>query len=135
MSWTAHLDKGLPIGMLTSVFYLPYLPKAFRFHFNAHNIVVFGKENGNYLVSDPVMDNPTEISYEDLMRARFAKGVMPPKGKMYYPIEVPTPTEKEMKIAIVKGHQQNHFGYAHYSRSVFRSVGHTISCKESTDVG
>ncbi len=97
------LDKGLPIGMLTSVFYLPYLPKAFRFHFNAHNIVVFGKQNGNYLVSDPVMDNPTEISYEDLMRARFAKGVMPPKGRMYYPIEVPTPTEKEMKIAIVKG--------------------------------
>ena len=37
------LDQGLPVGMLTSVFYLPYLPKAFRFHFNAHNIVVGGR--------------------------------------------------------------------------------------------
>ena len=55
------LDQGLPVGMLTSVFYLPYLPKAFRFHFNAHNIVVFGRKGDEYLVSDPVMDGTTTI--------------------------------------------------------------------------
>lgn len=97
------LDKGFPAGLLTSVFYLPYLPKAYRFHFNAHNIVVFGKQNGNYLVSDPVMDTTTEISYDDLVRARFAKGTMAPKGRLYYPVVVPIPTEKELKTAIVKG--------------------------------
>lgn len=83
------LESGTPVGLLTSVFYLPYLPKAFRFHFNAHNIVVFGKENGHYLVSDPVMDEPTEITYEDLRRARFPKGLPEPKGRMYYPVKVP----------------------------------------------
>jgi len=83
------LEKGLPVGILTSVFYLPYLPKALRFHFNAHNIVVFGKEKDNYLVSDPVGDSTVEISYEDLKRARFAKGTLAPKGKMYYPVKMP----------------------------------------------
>lgn len=84
------LDKGYPVGMLTSVFYLPYLPKAFRFHFNAHNLLVFGKENGEYNVSDPVMDYVTTISPKDLERARFPKGVMAPNGKMYYPIKLPS---------------------------------------------
>jgi len=84
------LDKGFPVGMLTSVFYLPYLPKAFRFHFNAHNLLVFGKENGEYKVSDPVMDYVTTISAKDLERARFPKGVMAPNGKMYYPVKLPS---------------------------------------------
>lgn len=84
------LDKGLPVGLLTSVYYLPYLPSAFRFHFNAHNIVVYGKQNGNYLVSDPIMETVTEISSGDLQRARFAKGTLAPRGKMYYPIHLPS---------------------------------------------
>jgi len=79
------LDKGQPVGMLTSVFYLDYLPAAYRFHFNAHNIIVFGKENGRYWVSDPVMEHPTEISAENLARARFAKGIPEPSGRMYFP--------------------------------------------------
>jgi hypothetical protein len=83
------LDLGFPVGMLTSVFYLPYLPKAFRFHFNAHNLLVYGKKNGEYLVSDPVMDYTTTISPKDLERARFPKGVLAPNGKMYYPTFVP----------------------------------------------
>jgi hypothetical protein len=83
------LDKGQPVGMLSSVFYLDYLPAAYRFHFNAHNIIVFGKENGRYLVSDPVMEHTTDISYEDLVRARFAKGMPEPSGRMYYPVKMP----------------------------------------------
>lgn len=85
----AMVDKGQPVGMLTSVFYLDYLPAAYRFHFNAHNIVVFGKENGRYLVSDPVMEHTTDISYDELVRARFAKGMPEPSGRMYYPIQLP----------------------------------------------
>jgi hypothetical protein len=83
------IEKGVPVGMLTSVFYLTYLPDAYRFHFNAHNIVVYGKEGNNYLVSDPVMETTTTIASEDLLRARFAKGVAEPKGKMYYPTLIP----------------------------------------------
>src|SRR6478735_5509557 len=92
------LDKGQPVGMLTSVFYLDYLPAAYRFHFNAHNIIVFGKENGRYLVSDPVMETTTDISYEDLVRARFAKGMPEPSGRMYYPVKIPGEYPQEKAI-------------------------------------
>ena len=98
------LEKGQPVGMLTSVFYLNYLPAAYRFHFNAHNIIVFGKENGKYLVSDPVMEYATEISYEDLVRARFAKGMPEPSGRMYYPIKIPS--DYSLEKALWKGIRQ-----------------------------
>jgi hypothetical protein len=84
------LKKGEPVGMLSSVYYLPYLPEAFRFHFNAHNLVVYGKENGLYQVSDPVMEEASEIKYDDLAKARFAKGTPEPKGFMYYIKGVPS---------------------------------------------
>lgn len=83
------LDSGLPVGMMTSVFYLPYLPRAFRFHFNGHNIVVYGRQGDEYLVSDPVMETTTSIHRTALIRARFAKGLPPTKGRMYYPTHVP----------------------------------------------
>ncbi|MBL7717400.1 MAG: BtrH N-terminal domain-containing protein [Flavipsychrobacter sp.] len=83
------LQSGRPAGMLSSVFYLPYLPEAFRFHFNAHNLVVYGKENGQYLVSDPVIEDVSTIDPLDLAKARFAKGTPEPKGFMYYIEEVP----------------------------------------------
>src|SRR5690606_4700290 len=78
------LQTGTPVGMLSSVYYLPYLPEAFRFHFNAHNLVIYGKENGMYMVSDPVLEEVARIAPEDLAKARFAKGMPEPKGFMYY---------------------------------------------------
>lgn len=105
------LDKALehnrPVGMLSSVFYLPYLPEAFRFHFNAHNLVVYGKENGIYNVSDPVMEEVTTIAPEDLAKARFAKGAPEPRGFMYYITDVPKTINFEE--AIKKGIRQTCF--------------------------
>jgi hypothetical protein len=95
------LDQGIPVGVLTSVYYLPYLPDMLRFHFNAHNLVVYGKQGGNYLVSDPVLETVTEISAEDLQRARFAKGALAPHGKSYYMTVVPK--EVDLRAPIVAG--------------------------------
>ena len=83
------LDAGIPVGMQTSVYYLPYLPEAFRFHFNAHNLVVYGRDGDEYLVSDPVMEEATRIHKSDLIKARFAKGTPEPRGFMYYVIDAP----------------------------------------------
>lgn len=97
----ACLEQGLPVGMLTSVFYLPYLPRAFRFHFNAHNIVVYGKEGDDYIVSDPILEEPVTIDRRMLIRARFAKGMPNTNGRMYYPTHVPK--DVDVNAAIVKG--------------------------------
>ncbi len=95
------LATGKPVGMLSSVYYLPYLPDAFRFHFNSHNLIAYGKQNGEYLISDPVMEEVSTIKPEDLIKARFAKGFPEPKGFMYYVNEVPPTVDFE--YAIKKG--------------------------------
>lgn len=92
------LASGKPAGMLSSVYYLPYLPEAFRFHFNAHNLVSYGKENGEYLISDPVMEEVTRIAPAELAKARFAKGTPEPKGFMYYVKSVPQKIELDKAI-------------------------------------
>jgi hypothetical protein len=83
------LDTGVPVALQTGVFWLPYLPGAFRFHFNAHNIIVYGREGDEYRVSDPVLAEPVRCSRKDLQRARFSRGDMAPRGRMYYPTVVP----------------------------------------------
>lgn len=83
----AGLDKavaaGKLVGLQTSVFWLPYFPSEMRFHFNAHNLLVYGKEGSEYLISDPVFECVQRCAAEDLQRARFAKGALAAKGLMY----------------------------------------------------
>lgn len=98
------IEKGVPVGNLVGVYYLPYFPPEYRFHFNAHNLVVIGKENGHYLVSDPVMENIEKLTYDDLKKVRFAKGTYPPKGRMYW--VKGNPEAPELKSAIIEGIKQ-----------------------------
>ncbi|WP_422082316.1 BtrH N-terminal domain-containing protein [Ulvibacterium sp.] len=101
----ARLDTNLannnPVGLQVGVFQLPYFPEEYRFHFNAHNMVVYGKEGDRYLISDPVMEDVTTLTDKELEKVRFAKGAFAPKGHMYYPIAFPKTLNLEK--AIVKG--------------------------------
>ena len=81
----ALLDQGQAVGMQSSVFWLPYFPEDMRFHFNAHNLVVYGRDGDDYLISDPVIEHTVRCPRADLERARFAKGMLAPKGLLYYP--------------------------------------------------
>ena len=99
-----NLSKNNPVGLQVGVYHLLYFPDEYRFHFNAHNMVVYGKEEGRYLISDPVMEEVTSLSEKELEKVRFAKGAFAPKGHMYYPIAFPE--ELELKKAIVKGIKQ-----------------------------
>lgn len=97
------LANNQPAGCQVGVYYLTYFPKEFRFHFNAHNLVVYGKEGDNYLVSDPVMETVTTLSTHDLERVRFAQGALAPNGQIYYPRERKAVSNEQIKGAIVKG--------------------------------
>ena len=96
-----NLAKGIPTGMVVGVYHLSYFPAPYRFHFNAHNIVGIGKKEGHYLISDPVMEGIEQLSPEELVQVRYAKGTYKPRGKMYYVKSVP---EKiDLPGAIKKG--------------------------------
>lgn len=97
-------DEKKLVGLQTSVYYLPYMPPDMRFHFNAHNLLVYGKDGENYKVSDPVFEEAVECSQKDLTIARFAKGVFAPKGFLYYPSHIPQNIDfaKAIKKAIIK---------------------------------
>lgn len=103
----ALLEKGIPVGLLVGVYYLPYFPPEYRFHFNAHNITVLGKnEDGTYTVSDPVVLTKVTISREDLKKVRFAKGTYPPMGRMYWVVDAPKQLP-DLKLIIEKSIRVN----------------------------
>ena len=94
------LAAGEVVGMQTSVFWLPYMPEDLRFHFNAHNVLAFGRNtaNGEYQLSDPVFETPVTCPAVALEKARFAKGVLAPKGLLYFPIGKPSTPDWSMVI-------------------------------------
>jgi hypothetical protein len=102
-----RLEDGHPVGCQVGVYYLSYFPREYRFHFNAHNLIVFGKEEDNYLISDPVMETATKLTSYELERVRFAKGALAPRGQLYYPKSEMTITDEQIKTAIVSGIKNN----------------------------
>jgi len=94
----AHVAAGRPVGLQTCIYWLPYFPEEMRFHFNSHNIVVYGREGEDYLISDPVFEETTRCDGASLNRARFAKGDMQAKGLLYYPAEIPSEIDYERVI-------------------------------------
>ncbi len=95
------IELGIPVGLQVGTFHLPFFPAEYRMHYNMHNMVVYGHDNGTYFVSDTLMEHLVEISYDDLVRVRFAKGPFAPQGKMYYLETIPK--EVDFKPAIIKG--------------------------------
>jgi hypothetical protein len=83
------LAAGRIVGLQTSVFWLPYFPEEMRFHFNAHNLIAFARDGAGYCLSDPVFEAPVTCDRLALQKSRFARGLMAPRGLMYYPEEVP----------------------------------------------
>jgi hypothetical protein len=93
------LDKGIPVGIQVDLFYMDYVPAYARAHFNAHYIVVVGKEDKEtYIVSDSYSPSLTRLSAKALRRARFARGPFAPRGLLFYPDRVPESVDYETAI-------------------------------------
>lgn len=102
-----RLLSGHPAGCQVGVYYLSYFPKEYRFHFNAHNLIVYGKIDDQYLISDPVMEHPTTLNSYQLERVRFAKGALAPRGQIYYPHHEGSISKTEIIKAIIHGIKKN----------------------------
>jgi len=116
------IAEGIPVGCQVGVFHLSYFPVEYRFHFNAHNLIVYGKNKDDYLISDPIMEEFTTISYRELEKARFAQGLLAPKGHIYFPQKIGEPDIDLLKKAIKSGIKRN-------IRDMLRIPGHIAGVK------
>ncbi|HEY9034037.1 MAG TPA: BtrH N-terminal domain-containing protein [Pseudomonadales bacterium] len=99
------LAEGSLVGLQGSVFWLPYFPEDMRFHFNAHNLLVYGKQGNDYLISDPIFEHSVTAAAAELQKARFAKGALAAKGLMYWVESMPQ--QPDLPTAIRKSIRQN----------------------------
>lgn len=99
----ALLEQGTPVGLQTNVYWLSYMPRRFRFQFNAHNLVVYGKDDGGWKVSDPVLEEPQVCTPDSLDRARFAKGFLAPRGRAYFIARPPKVSSDRLRTAVRRG--------------------------------
>jgi hypothetical protein len=104
----ALLERGIPVAVQVDFFYMRYIPKYARAHFNAHYVIVVGHRDGRYLISDSYAPQIAELEAEVLTTARFAKGPFSPHGLMFY-IDGPIPTAFDQRAMIRKGIRQASF--------------------------
>lgn len=95
-----NLLKNIPTGVQVGTYHLMYFPEEYRLHYNFHNIVIFGRENGIYHVSEPMRQDTQLLAASDLRKARFARGLFGPKGRMYYVVD--TSQRPDFKMGIEK---------------------------------
>ena len=98
------LDREVPVGIQTNMFWLTYFPREFRSQFNAHNLIALRREGDVYHLSDPVLQDPVQLHSTALERARFAKGVLAPRGALYYPSHVPSEVDLPAAIKLAVRH-------------------------------
>ena len=106
------LEKGIPTGVVVGMYYLPYMPLEYRFHFNAHNLCIIGKTDDHYVVSDPCATETVNLSRKDMLRARFAKGTWPPMGKLYWIKSLPK-EKPDLNVLVRKAIQKNCYRMLH----------------------
>lgn len=96
------LEQNQPVGLQVDFFYMDFFPPWHRVHINVHYIVVIGKEDDHYIVSDCYHPTPAKLHKDSLRKGRFAKGSMAPKGLMFYPVDVPReiPVVKSIQIGL-----------------------------------
>jgi len=97
------LINNIPHAVQVDMFYMDYIPKYMKAHFNGHFITVVGKEGNDYLVSDSYYPSIVKLSSESMATARFTKGALAPKGFTFYPLSVKPDSEIDWKKQIYTG--------------------------------
>jgi hypothetical protein len=102
------VEQGIPTTVQVDMFYMDYIPSYMRTHFNAHFIIVVGKEGNDFLVSDCYYPSISKLSQESLDKARFAKSDFAPKGFQFYIESLPQNgvSETAIKDAVLTGIKQ-----------------------------
>jgi hypothetical protein len=92
------IRQGHPTAVQVDFFYMDYMPEWQRVHINAHYVIVFGMNGATYHVSDSYYKQRSQLDRQKMLTARFAGGMMAPKGMMFYPVHIPSGIDFEKAI-------------------------------------
>jgi hypothetical protein len=95
------LKENIPVGVQVDFYYMDYVPEYIRAHFNGHFVIVVGKNENKYLISDAYAPIIAKLDQDTLLAARFTKGSFKPKGLMIY--RNGSTATIDWETAIVKG--------------------------------
>jgi len=105
------LQNNIPIAAQVDFFYLDYVPSWERVHINVHFMVIIGKEDSNYIISDSYFPELIKLKANSLENSRFAGGSMSPKGFIFNVADIPSSINYE--AAIIKGIKKVCFNMLH----------------------
>jgi hypothetical protein len=95
------LQHNIPTATQVDFFYMDYVPSWERVHINVHFLVVTGKEDNKYIISDAYFPKMVELEASSLEKGRFAGGSMSPKGFIFHLDKLPA--DIDYNKAITKG--------------------------------
>lgn len=95
------IDSGRPIAACVDMFYMKYLPSFMQVHAPVHFIVLIGREDDTYAVSDAYFEKVGALEAKDLRLAWATHAPMAPSNLLYYLKEVPD--RIDWKRAVIKG--------------------------------
>jgi hypothetical protein len=95
------LNQNIPTAAQVDFFYMDYVPLWERVHINVHFLVVTGKEDHRYFISDAYFPEMVSLDSGSLEKGRFAGGNMSPKGFLFHLDKLPEKIDYHK--AITKG--------------------------------
>jgi len=95
------LQQNIPVGTQVDFFYMDYVPAWERVHINVHFLVVTGKVESRYVISDAYFPKMVELESTSLEKGRFAGGSMSPKGFIFHLDKLPS--DIDYNEAIIRG--------------------------------
>jgi len=95
------LNQNIPVGTQVDFFYMDYVPVWERVHINVHFLVVAGKVESRYVISDAYFPKMVDLESTSLEKGRFAGGSMSPKGFIFHLDKLPS--DIDYNDAIIRG--------------------------------
>lgn len=92
------ISRNIPTACQVDFFYLDYVPSWERVHINVHFMIVIGKEERQYIVSDAYFPQIMKLDERSLEKGRFAGGNMSPEGFLFHTRSVPEKIDLEKAI-------------------------------------
>jgi hypothetical protein len=83
------IDAGKPVTLCVDMFYMKYLPKLMQIHVPFHFIVLIGRDEDNYYISDPYYDGIGKLSREEIRLAWNTHSLLAKDNFIAYVVEPP----------------------------------------------